>query len=108
MRRENLKIFVALCMFMMTLTGQAADGATITVANDGSPADFTSIQPAIDYADNGDEIEVRPGTYNEAINFNGKAIRLYSSGGQDVTTIDGIGAYHVVQCMSGEGANTIL
>ncbi|MHC4230024.1 MAG: right-handed parallel beta-helix repeat-containing protein, partial [Planctomycetota bacterium] len=83
---------------------------TITVDDDG-PADFNTIQAAIDDADNGNGIAVAPGTYNEAINFNGKAIRLYSSAGRDVTTIDanGIaGAYHVVQCVSSEDANTIL
>ncbi|NIP53888.1 MAG: hypothetical protein GWN67_16885, partial [Phycisphaerae bacterium] len=69
---------------------------------------FDSIQEAIDVAINGDEIEVSPGTYNETINFNGKAIRLYSIGGPDVTTIDGTGHYHVVQCVNGEGVNTIL
>ncbi|MHC4086353.1 MAG: right-handed parallel beta-helix repeat-containing protein [Planctomycetota bacterium] len=69
------------------------------------------IQTAIDDANDGDEIEVGPGTYYEAINFQGKAIRLYSRGGPEVTTIDpkGIGgAYHVVKCVSGEDANTIL
>jgi len=69
---------------------------------------YEIIQAAIDDADNGDEIEVGPGTYNEAINFLGKSVRLYSSDGPEVTTIDGTGAYHVVQCVSGEGANTIL
>ena len=72
---------------------------------------YFTIQLAIDGASDYDEIEVAPGTYNEAINFLGKAIKLYSSGGPEVTTIDGggiAGAYHVVQCVSGEGANTIL
>ena len=72
---------------------------------------YESIQSAIDYSNDNDEIEVAPGTYYEAINFNDKAVRLYSSGGPEVTTIDanGIaGAYHVVQCISGEGPGTIL
>ena len=69
---------------------------------------YETIQAAIGAAINGDEIEVAPGTYNEAINFNGKAVRLYSSGGPDVTIIDGTGNYHVVQCVNGEGADTIL
>ena len=103
MRKENLNILAAVSLFMMTLAGQAADGATIHV-----PADFTTIQAAIDGAANGDEIEVSPGTYYEAIDFKGKAARLYSSGGQEVTTIDGTGHYHVLQCISGEDANTIL
>jgi hypothetical protein len=69
---------------------------------------YWQVQAAIDDANDGDEIEAAPGTYNEAINFSGKAIRLYSSGGRAVTTIDGTGASHVVQCTSGEGAGTIL
>jgi hypothetical protein len=67
-----------------------------------------SIQQAINAASNGDQIQVAPGTYNEAIIFNGKSVRLYSSGGAAVTTINGTGHYHVVQCVSGEDANTIL
>jgi hypothetical protein len=69
---------------------------------------YLQIQAAIDGASNGDEIEVAPGMYTEAIDFLGKAIRLYSSGGPEVTTIDGTGNYHVVQCVSGEDANSIL
>jgi hypothetical protein len=57
------------------------------------------IQRAIDYANDGDEIMVPPGTYYEAIDFKKKAIRLYSSDGPEVTTIDGTGAYHVVYCL---------
>jgi len=101
MRKINLKILVAVCVFMMTLAGSA--GAVTHYVSPGQ-----SIQAAIDAANDYDEIEVAPGTYNEAVNFNGKAIRLYSSGGQDITTIDGTGNYHVVQCVNGEDANTIL
>lgn len=67
-----------------------------------------SIQDAIDGAADGDWIEVSPGIYAEAIDFKGKAIRLASSGGPQVTTIDGTGHNHVVQCVSGEDPNTIL
>jgi len=72
------------------------------------PADFNSIQEAINEAYTGDQIVVAPETYNEAIDFKGKAIGLYSSGGPEVTTIDGTGHYHVVQCISGENAGTVL
>ncbi|MHC4087997.1 MAG: right-handed parallel beta-helix repeat-containing protein [Planctomycetota bacterium] len=67
-----------------------------------------SIQAAIDDADVNDKIVVRPDTYYEGINFDGKAIHLYSSDGPEVTIIDGEGYYHVVQCVSGEGPNTII
>ncbi len=67
-----------------------------------------SIQDAIDGASDGDSIEVLPGTYAEAIDFTGKAVRLVSRDGPEVTTIDGTGHWHVVQCVSGEDPNTIL
>lgn len=104
MRKTNLTIQVAFFVFMMALAVPAADGATIHV-----PADFNSIQAAIEDANDGDEIEVATGTYNEAIDFKGKAVRLYSSGGPEITTIDAIGLNtSVVRCISGEDANTIL
>ncbi len=76
---------------------------------DGSELDpYCSIQTAIDNAVDTDEIVVAPGTYFEAIDFLGKAIVLRSADGPDVTTIDGTGNFHVVQCVSGEGADTVL
>ena len=81
---------------------------TMAVHNVTQDKGYVSIQASINDANDGDEIKVAPGTYYEAINFKGKPIRLYSSGGQNVTTIDGSGAYHVVQCINHEDANTIL
>ncbi len=76
---------------------------------DGSVRDpYCSIQTAIDNAVNTDEIVVAPGTYFETINFIGKAIWLHSSDGPEVTIIDGTGNFHVVQCVSGEGSDTVL
>ncbi len=97
--KAYLNIWLSVWVLVLLPAGRAAVGETIYV-----PADFNSIQAAIYAASNGDEIEVAPGTYNEAINLNDKWVRLYSSGGPDVTTIDanGIaGAYHVVQCVNG-------
>ena len=75
----------------------------------GSEADpYCSIQTAIDNAVDTDEIVVAPGTYFEAINFLGKAIWLHSSDGAEVTTIDGTGFFHAVQCVTGEGPDTVL
>lgn len=97
--KTKLNIGLFVCVVVLLSAGQAADGATIYV-----PTDFNSIQAAIDAAANyGDEIEVAPGTYKEAINFNDKEVRLYSSGGPKVTIIDANGideVYHVVQCIS--------
>ena len=76
---------------------------------DGSVLDpYCSIQTAIDNAVDTDEIVVAPGTYFETISFLGKAIWLHSSAGAEVTTIDGTGNLHVVQCVNGEGSDTVL
>jgi len=79
---------------------------------DGSEAEpYCSIQTAIDNAVATDEIVVAPGTYNEVINFLGKAVWLRSSDGPEVTVIsaDGPrGADTAVTCTSGEQADTIL
>lgn len=82
----------------------AARGATI-----GVPADHSTIQGAIDAAATGDIIVVAPGTYLESIDFLGKGITLRSSGGPLATIIDGSASGgSVVQCVSGEGPDTIL
>ncbi|MHC4545970.1 MAG: choice-of-anchor Q domain-containing protein [Planctomycetota bacterium] len=101
MRKTNLNIWLLVCVLLLLLAGPV--GAVTYYVNPGD-----SIQSAIDTASDYDEIKVAPGTYTEAINFNGKAVRLYSSGGPEATTIDGTGNYHVVQCVNGEDANTIL
>lgn len=102
--KKATAILVVVFLFMACLSG-ICTGATLTVGPDDN---LTSIQAAIDFAEGGDEIIVAPGIYSEAINFHGKAVRLYSSGGPEVTTIDGTGHYHVVQCVSYEGHDTVL
>ena len=73
------------------------------------PANQPTIQAAIDAATPGDVIVVAPGTYSETIDFRGKGITLRSSDGPLVTIIDGSGINgSVVQCVSGEGPDTIL
>ena len=77
------------------------------------PDDYPAIQQAIDAAVDGDEIIVHPGTYFEAIDCLGKAVTIRSTDPSDpsiveTTIIDGEGAYHVVQCVNGEGLETVL
>jgi hypothetical protein len=90
-----------LCIFMTALEKPAA-------ADTHNVSPGQSIQAAINSAVNGDQIEVAQGTYYEAIDFKGKAVRLYSSGGPSSTRINGTGYYHVVKCVSGEGPSTII
>ena len=53
------------------------------------PSQVSTIQGAIDAASNDDVILVAPGTYNEKIGFNGKAVSVIGQGGSTVTTIKG-------------------
>lgn len=81
------KLLAAISMVVAAFTGPSALAATRHV-----PADYPTIQSCIDAAVSGqDECVVAPGTYNELINFLGKAITLRSSHGPEVTTIDGTG-----------------
>jgi hypothetical protein len=52
------------------------------------PADYSTIQKAINASVNGDTVLVAPGTYVERIDFSGKAIKVTSEAGPEVTIID--------------------
>ena len=95
---------------IMPLLAAAAASVLSTAAADilHVPGDFPTIQEAIDAAVDGDEVEVHPGTYNEAIDFLGKAITVYSTDGPDVTIIDAQQTGTVVTCSSGEGPDSML
>ncbi|MCP4579972.1 MAG: T9SS type A sorting domain-containing protein [candidate division Zixibacteria bacterium] len=67
------------------------------------PAEYASIQAAINASSDGDIVLVAPGTYTENIDFLGKRIQVTSSGGADVTTIQANnGSMAVVYMDSGE------
>ncbi|MDY6857447.1 MAG: right-handed parallel beta-helix repeat-containing protein [Thermodesulfobacteriota bacterium] len=72
------------------------------------PADYLTIQEAINNAINGDTIHVSPGTYTENINFQGKAISIVSTDGPEVTLIDGGALDVVVTFWNNEGNDSIL
>lgn len=72
------------------------------------PAEFATIQEAIDFASDGDSVIVSPGTYVENLDFGGKAITVVSSDGPDVTTIDGGASGSVVTFQNGEGASSVI
>ncbi|MHC4129439.1 MAG: right-handed parallel beta-helix repeat-containing protein [Planctomycetota bacterium] len=104
-------------VIVVAVISSAAQGQTTWYVDDdncpgpgsGTEGDpYCSIQTAVDSAVDTDEIVVAPGSYSEAINFLGKVIWLHSSDGPEVTTIDGTGNYHVIQCVTGEGSDTIL
>ena len=76
------------------LTPMVAIGSTIQV-----PADQPTIQQAIDAAVDGDVVVlVSPGTYNENIDFKGKAITVRSIAGPNATVFRGDQTGPVVTC----------
>jgi hypothetical protein len=88
---------------------------TIRVDDDG-PADFNTIQAAIDDANDGDVVLVAPGTYtgdgNRDIDFNGKAITVKSEEGPETSIIECQGSrdefHRGFYFHSGEDANSVV
>lgn len=74
---------IILCCLLLSIPCSAK---TITV-DDDKDADYSSIQEAINHAQDYDVIEVQRGTYNEHIDFHGKAIRLTGTNPNDMNTV---------------------
>ncbi len=91
------------CLGSIFLIANMAMAITINV-----PADFPTIQDAINAANDCDIVQVDAGTYYENINFNGKIITVESIDGPAVTIIDGGGNNSVVKFNSGENYSTQL
>ena len=86
-----------------------ADSGVSDPQEDGTPEHpFDRIQEGVDAADEGSSVIVLAGTYLESIDLRGLAIRLSSADGPEATIINGGGAFHVVQCVSGEGPDTVI
>jgi hypothetical protein len=90
-------------VLMFIAQGQAASAATIRV-----PVDQPTIQAAINAAAQGDTVLVAAGTYQEQIDFLGKAINVVSEGGPGVTVIDAGSAGSVVTFQTNESRQALL
>lgn len=98
-----MKTTALCCACLLVVAGRAAASDVLYV-----PGDYPTIQAAIEAAIDLDVVEVAPDLYPEQIDFLGKAITVRSSGGADVTTIDGEGSGPVVSFLSGEGRGSVL
>lgn len=88
----NLKSGVIILVFVVGMVS-IASGRTIYVDDDG-PADFNTIQAAIDDSNDGETVIVQPGLYDETIHFLGKNITVTGTNPTNPnvvaeTTIDG-------------------
>jgi hypothetical protein len=73
------------------------------------PFEYATIGEAIAAAGQDDIILLAPGTYNEAIDYQGKAITIESSGGAEVTILDGTGlSTAIVRFDSNETSDSVL
>jgi len=85
-KRKGIIIFIAVIAFNFMFVGNVA-AVSITVNNSTvSDADFTSIQAAVNAANPGDEIIVKPGIYVENIEIP-KALVILSESGHPSDTI---------------------
>jgi len=100
-RPRHASAAVATAVLLCAL-GAAARATVIHV-----PADFPTIQQAIDAAASNDTILVAPGAYG-AINLLGKKLIIEGTGGAAVTTLDAGGAGSVVTASSTEPLGTTL
>lgn len=73
--------------------------ADVTV---GPGQDYSSIQDAIDAVGTGSTITVMPGTYVGPLDFSGRSADIVSSGGPDVTIIDGNSLGTTITMLGGE------
>ena len=100
---------VIVCLF--GLCAGRAGAETTWYVDDDAPADFATIQAAIDAASHGDTIIVRDGTYtgagNRDIDFGGKAVYLMSENGPENCVVDAQGSesdrHRVFVFTNGEG-----
>lgn len=115
-----MKKTILVALLSLSVCTSLATGRTISV-DDNGPADFNNIQAAIDDANDGDTVVVKPGTYtgegNRDIEFKGKPITVRSTDPNDpnivaATIIDCQGSssnpHRGFKFHSGEGANSVL
>ncbi len=113
-RRSSLRLTTAVLFIApaaaVAQTTWYVDVTACPNAGTGGELDpFCNIQDGMNASTNGDTVLVLPGTYNEAIDFVGKAITLRAREGAEATTLDATGQdTSVVSCRNSEGPDTVL
>ena len=86
-----MKILNTLLILVLLAVGLSSTGLADTLyvdpQNKTDPNVFDRIQPAIDFAKNGDTIEVFPGTYEGGLIIENKSISLLGQEGSEETKI---------------------
>ena len=72
------------------------------------PLDYVSIQQAVEQAKSGDVVLVAPGLYEEAIDFQGKPIRVAPEQGTNTVVLRPPVGDPAVRFVNGEGADSVL
>jgi len=80
--RPSGRVFLAVLVIALLFSRFGFSQRTIHV-----PTDVPTIQAGIDASSNGDTVLVSPGTYNENINFNGKAVTVTSGASSFADTL---------------------
>jgi predicted outer membrane repeat protein len=111
-KRANLTTLLVVSVLFVAVHCATAAPRTIIVDDDG-PADYSSIQAAINDANDGDTVLVSEGHYFENIDFRGKAITVASTNPDDPnvvadTIIDANGDGIVVSFHMGEAPNSVI
>lgn len=107
--RPSGRVFLAVLVIALLFSRFGFSQRTIHV-----PTDVPTIQAGIDASSNGDTVLVSPGTYNENINFNGKAITVTSGASSFADTpaastiISGASDGPVVVFRSSESSASVL
>jgi len=92
---DRIAAFMAIMVCAVCACG-GAQAATVWHVDDDGPADFSTIQQALDAASDGDTIIVRDGCYtgpgNRDLDLQGKAVHLKSENGPENCIIDAQGS----------------